>query len=147
LLEASSPRPPDAQAENFATRPGLGAEAFVEGHHVAVGVDRFMKAQGIDVKGFADPAVRFAADGKTPLYASIDGKLASLLAIADPIAPTARHAVEALRGLGVEVIRVTGDDHRTATAVAKTAGIDTVVAEVLPEGKLASLLELLARHR
>ncbi len=137
----------DAQAANFAARPGLGVEAFVEGHHVAVGADRFMKSQGIDVKGFAEPAARFAADAKTPLYVAIDGKLAGLIAIADPIAPTARHAVEALRGLGLEVIMVTGDNRRTAAAVAKAVGIDTVVAEVLPEGKLASLRELRARHR
>jgi len=136
-----------AEAENFAARPGLGAEAMIEGHHVAVGADRFMKAQGIDVSGFADPAARFAEDAKSPIYAAIDGKLAGLLAIADPIAPTARHAVEALRGLGVEVTIVTGDNRRTTAAVAKAIGIDTVVAEVLPEGKLASLLELLARHR
>ena len=137
----------DAQTENFAARPGLGVEAFVDGHHVAVGADRFMAAQGIDVSGFADPAARFAADAKSPLYAAIDGKLAGLIAIADPITPAARHAVEALRRLGLEVIMVTGDNRRTAAAVAKAVGIDTVVAEVLPEGKLASLRELRERHR
>ncbi|HUB65149.1 MAG TPA: heavy metal translocating P-type ATPase [Methylocella sp.] len=137
----------DAQTENFTARPGLGVEAFVEEHHVAIGADRFMAAQGIDVSGFADPAARFAADAKSPLYAAIDGKLAGLLVIADPIAPNARQAVSALREQGLEVIMVTGDNRRTAEAVAKAVGIDTIVADVLPEGKLASLRELRERHR
>ena len=137
----------DAQTENFAARPGLGVEAFAGGRHVAIGADRFMAAQGIDVSGFADQAARFAADAKSPLYAAIDGKLAGLLVIADPIAPNARQAVNALREQGLEVIMVTGDNRRTAEAVAKAVGIDTIVADVLPEGKLASLRELRARHR
>jgi P-type Cu+ transporter len=137
----------DAQTENFAARPGLGVKAFVEGRHVTIGADRFMAAQGIDVSGFADQAARFAADAKSPIYAAIDGKLAGILVIADPIAPNAREAVNALREQGLKVIMVTGDNRRTAEAVAKAVGIDTIVADVLPEGKLASLRELRARHR
>jgi P-type Cu+ transporter len=112
-----------------------------------IGADRFMAAQGIDVSGFAEQAAQFAEDAKSPLYAAIDGTLAGLLVIADPITPTARHAVELLRGQGLEVIMVTGDNRRTAEAVAKTVGIDAVVAELLPEGKIAALRELRARHR
>jgi Cu+-exporting ATPase len=135
------------RALNFAAKPGLGAEADVEGRHVAVGADRFMAALGVDVGAFANAAKRFGEEGKSPLYAAIDRKLAGLIVIADPIAPTARRAVAALRGQGLEVIMVTGDNRRTAEAVAKAVGIDAVVAEVLPEGKLAALRELRARHR
>ena len=120
---------------------------MVEGHHVAVGADRFMAAQGVDVAAFAEAAARFGQSAKSPLYAAIDGKLAGLLVVADPLMPTARRAVEALRAEGLEVVMVTGDNRRTAEAVAKEAGIGTVVAEVLPEGKLAALQALRARHR
>ena len=136
-----------AQAVSFAARPGLGVEAVVEGHHVVVGADRFMAAQGVDVAAFAEAAARFGENAKSPLYAAIDGKLAGLLVIADPIAPNARRAVGVLREQGLEVIMVTGDNRRTAEAVAKEVGIDIVVAEVLPEGKLAALRELRVRHR
>ena len=139
--------PVTAQAVNFAARPGLGAEAMVEGHHVAVGADRFMAAQGVDVAAFAEAAARFGEEAKSPLYAAIDGKLAGLVVIADPIAPNAQRAVGALRAQGLEVVMVTGDNRRTAEAVAREVGIDTVVAEVLPEGKINALRELRARHR
>ena len=135
------------QAVNFAARPGLGVEAMIEGHHIAVGADRFMAAQGVDVAAFAEAATRFAEDAKSPLYAAIDGKLAGLLVIADPIAPNAKRAVGALHAQGLEVIMVTGDNRRTAEAVAREVGIGTVVAEVLPEGKIDALRELRARHR
>ena len=136
-----------ARAENFAARPGLGAEAVVEGHHVAVGADRFMRTLGVDVIDFAEAAARFGEAAKSPLYAAIDGKLAGLLAIADPIAPTARRAVAALREQGLDIIMVTGDNRRTAEAIAREAGIGVVIAEVLPEGKIEALRELRARHQ
>ena len=77
-------------------------------------------------RAFAEAAARFGEEAKSPLYAAIDGKLAGLLVIADPIAPNARHAVEALREQGLEVVMVTGDNRRTAEAVAKEVGIETV---------------------
>ncbi len=154
------------QVVNFTAKAGLGVEADVEGahganggdrfwlwrfgkknrHHVAVGADRFMAALGIDVGVFAEAAARFGQAAKSPLYVAIDGKLAGLIVIADPVSPTARQAVEALRGQGLEVIMVTGDNRRTAEAVAKAVGIDEVVAEVLPEGKIDALRALRARH-
>ena len=106
-----------------------------------------MVTQGVDVSAFAEAAARFGEDAKSPLYAAIDGKLAGLFVIADPIAPNARRAVGALRAQGLEVIMVTGDNRRTAEAVAREVGISTVVAEVLPEGKIKALRELRARHR
>ena len=135
------------QAAKFAAKPGLGVEAEVEGRHVAVGADRFMVARGVDVAGFADAAARFGEAAKSPIYATIDGKLAGLIVVADPIAPRARQAVEALRGQGLEILMVTGDNRRAAEAIARAVGIDNVVAEVLPEGKIEALDQLRARHQ
>jgi len=135
------------QAVKFAAKPGLGVEAEVEGRHVAVGADRFMLARGVDVSAFAEAAARFGQAAKSPLYAAIDGKLAALIVVADPIAPGARQAVEALRGQGLEILMVTGDNRRAAEAIAKAVGIEKVVAEVLPEGKIEALDQLRARHR
>jgi len=151
---------------NFAVKPGLGVEADLEGphgatgadrfmlwkfgkknrHHVAVGADRFMAALGIDFGMFGEAAARFGQDAKSPLYAAIDGRLAGLIVIADPVSPMARQAVQALRSQGLEVIMVTGDNRRTAEAVAESVGIDEVAAEVLPEGKIEALRALRARH-
>ena len=135
------------QAAKFAAKPGLGVEAEVEGRHVAVGADRFMVARGVDVAGFGDAVVRFGAAAKSPIYVTIDGKLAGLIVVADTIAPTARQAVETLRGQGLEILMVTGDNRRAAEAIARVVGIDNVVAEVLPEGKIEALDQLRARHQ
>jgi Cu+-exporting ATPase len=105
-----------------------------------------MAARGIDVSAFAEPARRFGDEAKSPLYAAIDGKLAGLFVVADPLALGARAALETLRGQGIELVMVTGDNRRTAEAVAKAVGIEKVVAEVLPEGKLAALRELKTRY-
>ena len=135
------------RAAKFAAKPGLGVEAEVEGRHVAVGADRFMVARGVDVAGFADAAARFGEAAKSPIYATIDGKLAGLIVVADPIAPRARQAVETLRAQGLEILMVTGDNRHAAEAIARAVGIDNVVAEVLPEGKIAALDQLRARHQ
>ncbi|HUI20640.1 MAG TPA: heavy metal translocating P-type ATPase [Methylocella sp.] len=134
------------KAAKFAAKPGLGVEAEVAGHHVAVGADRFMAALRVDVAGFAEAAAHFADHAKSPLYVAVDRKLAGLIGIADPIAPGARQAIEALEGLGLELLMVTGDNRRTAEAVAKEVGIDKVVAEVLPKGKIEALRDLHSRH-
>ncbi|SFK38534.1 heavy metal translocating P-type ATPase [Methylocapsa palsarum] len=132
---------------NFASRPGFGVEADVGGRHVAVGADRFMAMKGVGIAVFKDAAAKFGEEAKSPLYAAIDGKLAALIVVADPVSPSARQAVEALRGQGLDVVMVTGDNRATAEAVAKAVGISSVVAEVLPEGKIEALKQLRARHR
>ena len=126
-------------ATGFDARPGLGVAAEVEGHSVLVGAARLMEAEGLDVSGFAESARRLADDARTPLFAAIDGRLAALLAIADPIRPTTAAAIAALHDLGLRVAMVTGDSTRTAEAVARTLCIDTVKAEVLPAGKVAAI--------
>jgi len=131
----------------FAAKPGLGVEAEVAGRHVAVGSDRFMAAMGADVSGFAEAAARFGKDAKSPLYVAVDRKLAGLIVIADPISPSARAAADALKAQGLELVMVTGDNRRAAEAVARQAGIDHVVAEVLPKGKIEAVRQLRSRYR
>jgi Cu+-exporting ATPase len=144
-FEAPAPEPGSGVA-GFVARPGLGIEADVGSRHVVVGADRLMAARGIDVSIFAAAARRYAEQAKTPLYAAIDGRLAGLFVVADPIMATARQAILTLKSQGIALVMVTGDDRRTAEAVAKAVGIETVVAEVLPDGKLAALRDLKARH-
>ncbi len=125
------------EAEAFEAVPGYGVAATVAGRQVEVGADRYMARLGHDVGAFAEAAVRLADEGKTPLYAAVDGRLAAAIAVADPIKETTPAAVEALHRLGLKVAMVTGDNRRTAEAIARRLGIDEVVAEVLPDGKVA----------
>ncbi|MEC4590689.1 heavy metal translocating P-type ATPase [Nitrospirillum amazonense] len=132
--------------DGFRAETGFGAQGRVEGRVVAVGADRYMTRQGIGVAPVAEAAARLGGEGKSPLYAAIDGRLAAILAVADPVKPEAAEVVRTLHGAGLTVIMVTGDNRRTAEAVAKTLGIDEVAAEVLPEGKVAAVTELQRRH-
>ena len=131
-----------AAVETFEATPGFGVSATVDGHKVEIGADRFMARLGLDVTPFADKAHGLGEEGKSPLYAAIDGKLAAIIAVADPIKPTTPAAIRALHGLGLKVAMVTGDNHRTADAIARTLGIDEVVSEVLPDGKVAAVKRL-----
>jgi Cu+-exporting ATPase len=133
--------------EAFSSVPGQGATGVVGGRMVAVGNERLMAARGVDVTSLRAAADRLAADGKTPMYVSIDGRLAGLVAVADPIKSTSREAIARLRRLGLEVVMLTGDDPRTAGAVAREAGVDRVIAGVLPEGKVAEIRRLQAEGR
>lgn len=126
----------------FASTPGFGVEATVDGRVVQVGADRYMARLGIPTTAFADTAERLAGDAKTPLYAAIDGRLVAILAVADPIKDSTPDALRVLRAQGLRVAMITGDNWRTAKAVAERLGVDEVVAEVLPDGKVAAVREL-----
>ncbi|EYD77383.1 Lead, cadmium, zinc and mercury transporting ATPase, Copper-translocating P-type ATPase [Rubellimicrobium mesophilum DSM 19309] len=135
-----------AAAEGFASVTGMGVRAEVNGQRVEIGADRFMASLGLDVSPFAATAQRLADEGKSPLYAALDGRLAAILAVADPIKPTTPAAIAALHALGLKVAVVTGDNRRTAEAIARRLHIDEVVAEVLPEGKVDTIKRLKAQH-
>jgi heavy metal translocating P-type ATPase len=130
------------EVTGFASVTGYGVAATVGGRPVEVGADRYMARLGLDVAAFAEVAARLGDEGKTPLYASVDGKLAAIMAVADPVKPTTSAAIRALHGLGLKVAMVTGDNARTANAIARALGIDEVVAEVLPEGKVDAVRRL-----
>ncbi|WLR95216.1 heavy metal translocating P-type ATPase [Shinella zoogloeoides] len=131
-------------ASSFITTSGQGIAAEVAGRKVEAGSVGFMQARGLDVAPFTAHAERLAAEGASPLYAAIDGRLAALFAVTDPVKPTTKEAVSALKALGIEVAMITGDNRRTAEAVAAKLGIDRVMAEVLPDGKVAAVRALSA---
>lgn len=131
-------------AGDFMAVYGQGISAVVCGRRVAAGSVGFLRSLGLDVTVFADDAERLATEGASPLYAAIDGRLAALFAVTDPVKPTTKDAVAALKALGIEVAMITGDNRRTAEAVAATLGIDRVMAEVLPDGKVTAVKALSA---
>ena len=133
---------PEITAFNSVT--GFGVTATAGGQRVEIGADRYMVKLGLDVSGFGDTATRLGDEGKSPLYAAIDGKLAAIIAVADPIKETTPQAIQALHRLGLKVAMITGDNGRTANAIARQLGIDEVVAEVLPDGKVAAVKRLKA---
>jgi len=118
---------------------GLSQQGIVR---VDVGADRYMARLGLDVSVFGSEATRLADAGKTPLYAAINGKLAAVLAVADPLKEGSPEAIAALRRQGFKVAMITGDHTRTAHAIARQLGIDEVQAEVLPDGKAEAVRAL-----
>lgn len=130
----------------FDSVTGFGVEAEVDDARVEIGADRFMTKLGLDTAVFTKTANRLGDEGKTPLYAAIDGTLAAIVAVADPIKQTTPEAIKALHDLGLKVAMITGDNRRTADAIARRLGIDEVVAEVLPDGKVDAVKRLKSEH-
>jgi Cu+-exporting ATPase len=133
-----------AHPDHFEAVPGYGLEARVSGQLVQVGADRYMTRLGLDPQVFQADAERLGDEGKSPLYAAIDGQLAAIIAVADPVKEGSLDAVRALHAQGLKVAMITGDNARTAQAIARQLGIDTVLAEVLPSGKSDAVKELQA---
>ena len=129
---------------DFDSITGYGVQASVEGKTILIGADRFMAREGIALGSLANDGDALGKKGKTPLYAAIDGKAAAVIAVADPIKASSPAAIAALHDLGLKVAMITGDNKGTAEAIARELGIDHVVAEVLPEGKVAALEALRA---
>jgi len=130
------------EPDRFEAIAGFGIDAIVEGRSVQVGADRFMANLGIALGDFEAHAAALADAGRTPLYAAIDGKLVALIGVADPIKASTPAAIRALHALGLEVAMITGDNARTAAAIARELGIDSVEAEVLPDGKVDAVKRL-----
>ena len=131
---------------DFESVTGMGVRAAVDGARVEVGADRFMRDLDVDISAFAALAAELGTQGKSPLYAAIDGRLAAIIAVSDPIKPSTPAAIAALHQLGLKVAMITGDNAGTAQAIARQLGIDEVVAEVLPEGKVEAVRRLKATH-
>jgi Au+-exporting ATPase len=134
------------EIESFESMTGLGVRGVSDSVRIEVGADRFMAKIGIDVSRFRVKADQLAVEGKTPLYAAVGGRPAAVIAVADPIKPATPHAIAALHRLGLKVAMITGDNARTAQAIADRLGIDDVVSEVLPDGKVEAIRRLKREH-
>ncbi len=134
------------KVEDFDSVTGMGLRGMVEGVRVEIGADRYMRTLGLEPGIFAATAERLGLEGKSPLYAALDGELVGVLAVADPIKPDAMSAIASLHQLGLMVAMITGDNERTAKAIAKQVGIDEVVAEVLPKGKVKAVQRLKSNY-
>lgn len=133
---------PRAEAGDFTSVTGHGVRAMVDGAQVMVGADRFMAREGIDTAALSAQETELAKRGRTALYAAVDGRLAAVIGVADPVKPASRAAIAALHEKGLKVAMITGDKRETAEAIARETGIDHVIAGVLPDGKVAALDEL-----
>lgn len=124
-----------SDAEQFNAIPGHGLEAKIQGKEVLLGNLKLMTDRGVKLNGLEKEAERLSDEGKTPMFLSVDGKAEGIIAVADTLKPDSKNAVEALHRLGLEVIMITGDNKRTAEAIARQVGIERVLSEVLPEDK------------
>jgi Cu+-exporting ATPase len=131
-----------AAPQGFQSMTGLGAVGIVDGTDLVIGNEALMADYAMKTEPLRADVERLSGEGKTPMYVSLDGALAGLIAVADPIKPTSRAAVERMRRMGLHVVLLTGDNRRTAEAVARQAGIERVVAGVLPEGKVEEVRRL-----
>jgi heavy metal translocating P-type ATPase len=129
-------------ATAFEAVPGFGVHATVDGREVAVGAERYMQRLGVEIEPLAARGRALADAAKSPFYVAIDGRLAAVMAVADPIKDSSLAVVEALHARGVKVAMITGDDRHTAAVVAARLGIDEVIAEVLPAGKVEAVQRL-----
>ncbi len=135
------------EPENFQSVTGRGVQGVVDGAAVAVGNAAFMHDWGIDTSSLDEHAARLAQEGRTPMYLAMDGALAGLIAVADPVRDTSASAIAQLHDMGLQVVMLTGDNERTAAAIARAAGVDRVVAGVLPEGKVNEVRRLQEQGR
>jgi Cu+-exporting ATPase len=123
------------KADHFVAQTGAGISAEVSGKQVVVGTRRLMQQKKIEVKQAIKKTLALESDGQTVMFAAVDGKLQALIAVADTIKADSTEAIHALKARSIDVYMITGDNQRTAEAIARKVGIDHVLAEVLPEGK------------
>ncbi|WP_124728175.1 heavy metal translocating P-type ATPase [Staphylospora marina] len=135
------------EPERFDAVPGHGIRAVVDGREVLAGNRRWMTENGIDIREALPRLEELESAGKTAMMFAVDGAWSGIVAVADPVKETSREAIGQLHELGIEVIMITGDNRRTAKAVADQAGIGKVMAEVLPEGKASAVKELQRQGR
>lgn len=130
------------EARDFNALPGFGVEASINGKSLSLGNLALMQKEGMYLNGLEARAEELALQGKTPMFVATDGEVRGVIAVADTIRPESRLAVKAMQAQGLEVVMLTGDNQRTADAIALELGIDRVVAEVLPEDKAAQIVAL-----
>jgi Cu+-exporting ATPase len=129
-------------SSDFNAVPGQGVEALVEGKKLLLGNLRLMQERGLPLNGLEEKAAKLLEEGKTVMFLGLDSQVAGIVALADTLKPNAREALQALRKIGIETAMLTGDNRRTAEAIAREAGIDRVLADVLPEHKAREVKKL-----
>ncbi|GMO66393.1 MAG: heavy metal translocating P-type ATPase [Treponemataceae bacterium] len=127
---------------DFEALPGRGLTAKVASHTVLVGNEKLMRESGIALNSLPEDAARFAGEGKTPMFVTHNGALAGIIAVADTVKASSKAAIHELHEMGIHTAMVTGDNKRTADAIARQVGIDTVCAEVLPQDKAGIVKKL-----
>lgn len=142
LAEAAKQQLALPPVSDFTVHSGMGVSGTINGQQVAIGADRFMRQLQLDVTAHAAQVEALAKSGKTVLYLAVEHKLAAILAVADTLKPGSAAAVAAMHQLGLKVAMVSGDNRHTADAIAKQLQIDTVMAEVLPQGKVEAVKQL-----
>ena len=143
ILEAAEEEELDLlPVSHFEAIIGRGLSAQVEGKHLLVGNESLMKEKNIDSSAFQEQLLELSKEGKTAMFVAIDGQLTGILAVADEMKSSSLKAVQELQSMGLEVIMLTGDREETATAIAQKAGIQKVIAGVLPDGKAAAIKNL-----
>jgi Cu+-exporting ATPase len=142
VREAEQRRVPLIEAEEFESITGKGVLGLVDGRRVGVGNASLMQELGVTAYPVRAEAERLSSEGQTSVYVSLDGQVAGLIAIGDRVKPTSRLAVNRLKQMGLELVMLTGDDARTAQRVARSVGVDRVVAEASPERKLDEISRL-----
>jgi Cu+-exporting ATPase len=130
------------EASDFKAIPGHGIEVIIDGKQILLGNQKLMVKKNINMGGFEHISDKLASEGKTPMYAAIDGSMAGIIAVADTVKETSKRAIETLHNMGIKVAMITGDNDRTAQAIAKQTGIDRVLSEVLPEDKANEVKKL-----
>jgi Cu+-exporting ATPase len=135
------------EADSFHSHTGFGVEGTVNGRKAAVGSEKMTRDASIDTAPASSAILRFSEQGKTPILVAVNGKLVGVIAVADTIHPTSKEAVVKLKQMDIEVVMLTGDNSRTAHAIAAQAGIDQVFAEVLPQEKAAKIQELQSKGK
>lgn len=129
-------------ASQFVSLVGMGIQAEVAGNSVAVGGERLLKHLGIPLGSHGEVAAAMAQKGQTAFFAAVDGQVAAVIGISDPVKPTSQAAIAALKRQGLKVVMITGDKPETADVIAATVGIEHVIAGVMPEGKTKAIAEL-----
>lgn len=131
-----------SEPSEFEAIPGHGVSAAVEGHRILIGNMKLMSREGIFLNGLEERSKTLADDGKTPMFIALNGELAGIIAVADTVKEDSKVAIAALKKMGLEVVMITGDNERTANAIARQVGVDRVLAEVLPQDKAFNVQKL-----
>jgi len=131
-----------AEVKDFEAIPGHGVSAVIEDKRILIGNLKLMNRENIALGSLEEKSKSLADDGKTPMFIALDGKAAGIIAVADTVKEDSAEAIKALQRLGIEVVMITGDNHRTAEAIARKVGVTRVLAEVLPEDKAKNVQQL-----